>query len=126
MLDGLWSVIKERDDEAKIVPLFEQPRYACPFYGLYMFDQLFLDQKGNQCALMDMGRVCIMEHYEQTPDWRLCRTFNNNRNKDSVAQMLDLGRACPDEFNPMNKSHWNGIPFKLWFDYIMSPERKRP
>jgi len=103
----------------KLKPLFKKRRPRCPFYGFYGAMGVFLDQKGNQCSLIvDSYSPCQMEKEGDAPDWNLC-PFNNRDNQPIIKQITKTWRVFPDEFQPLKKSEWKGIPFKKWFKYVM-------
>lgn len=110
----------------KIQPNFEKPRPRCPFYGFSHCGGIFMDQDGNQCALItEAYSPCQMEIIAQTPNWNEC-LFNSEENKTVIEKIMASCKIDPEEFWPKGQSSWRGLLFKDWFDYVMSKKTKRP
>jgi hypothetical protein len=122
MLEKLINLFGTIRPETIKRPLNPKPRFPCPFYGFVTFT-IFADQNGNQCPLMEY--TCQMEHCPSGPDWIKC-SFNCEANKETIKNILNGYRIAPNEFWPKNCSSWDGIPFKVWMDYVMDPTTPRP
>jgi len=90
----------------------EKKRFCCPFYGFAFGRTIFLDTKGNQCALIPGNNVsCKMEKENQEPNW------NNCPYKDSKTIINLINRDPPLQVSP-NELQEN-ITFKEWYKYVM-------
>lgn len=60
-----------------------------------------------------------MEMNGETPDWNKCTRFNNDGNRERIAQALEQCKIFPDELRPPNASEWEGVSLRGWFQLIM-------
>ncbi|HOI60011.1 MAG TPA: hypothetical protein PKU93_01665 [Candidatus Pacearchaeota archaeon] len=119
MIERVTNLFKKPEQEI-LEPSFRQPRFPCPFYGFYVCGHLlFIDQKGNQCPLME--RACQM----QDPDWEKC-PFNCVENENVINEIINDTCITPNEFWPKGQRKWKGIPFKSWMSYVMDSNTPRP
>lgn len=117
------KLFKGSQPEIAKEPLFEKPRFPCPFYGFHKGFENFMDQDGNQCPLTN--HTCLMEYFSSGPDWKKC-SFNCERNKEKLNFIFDRYKIFPNEFWPTDQSKWNGIPIRVWMAYVMNPSTSRP
>lgn len=99
-------------------------RNKCPFYGMFLVQQMFVDQKGNACALLLGYSPCPMETSGETPCWDSCNHFNRENNKKDIARLFDTSTAFPDELNTENHNPWEGVTAREWFRYVMGRDLK--
>ena len=92
----------------------EKVRYTCPFYGFIRYENIMLDQEGNQCALKSPSlSPCFMEINNQIPEWNKC-TINPLESGGSwLIDSADNMRVQPNEFK--NKT----LSLKDWIKYVM-------
>ncbi len=90
-------------------------RPSCPFYGFNYLGRVFMDTKGNQCALI-MGRQspCRMEVSGKIPNWYRCPLFREN-----VLESFKSEKIFPSEKIPEGVKDWTGIRFSDWTAYVL-------
>jgi len=103
--------------------LVKKPRFPCPFYGFHEAFNIFVDQCGNQCPLMD--HTCQMADCPSGPNWNKC-PFNCKKNKEALNNIFYGHRIVPNEFWPKGQSSWDGMLFQTWMEYVMDPNTPRP
>ena len=97
------------------LPIYEKPRYACPFYGFHSAHGAFTDQDGNQCPLIvDSLGPCKMEMAGLIPNWEKCTAFNIPDNQPKIREIILNNRIFPREFHPEDQTTWSGIGFPYW------------
>ena len=126
---SLFWFFKNLSDSSESLPKPVSPksRHRCPFYGFYYggIPNIFMDQKGNQCALiMASHSPCQMEVTEQAPNWNMC-AFNTKKNRELLENLKESSKVFPEEFFPKNRKEWDGISLGEWMRYVMSDEIER-
>ncbi|MDP2650130.1 MAG: hypothetical protein Q8P16_01035 [bacterium] len=94
-------------------------RPPCPFYGFVGMGGMFVDNHGNACGAAGGHRPCSMKMDNETPDWNKCVRFNNDKNRETISQVLDQCKIFPDELLPPNTPAWDGVSLRGWFQLIM-------
>ena len=94
-------------------------RKRCPFYGFHQSPGLFMDSRGNQCALItDSYSPCRMEVVGDPVDWDEC-PITTEDDKATIAASV-RGKMFPEEIP-------NGISELEWFAQILKlPKPQRP
>ncbi|MBI2046842.1 hypothetical protein HYT26_01610 [Candidatus Pacearchaeota archaeon] len=98
-------------------PALGKKRPRCPFYGFNIYPGIFLDQEGNNCALVVPYSPCQMEILAKNLDWKEC-PYNNIKNREKLEHISGFS-VFPKEFWPKGKTSWDGMPFKEWQEYVM-------
>lgn len=85
----------------------DERMHKCPFYGLFMFDSLLIDQQGNQCPLIEGSySPCQMEYNGKSPSWEDC-CFNNLANEKGIEKIASSfyvsTERAPDYLTPLRK-----------------------
>ena len=88
----------------EITTLDTTKREQCPFYGFHYFDGIFMDQRGNQCALItESYSPCRMELNKQKVSWENC-PLNTQEDTPIIEELLDNSKVFPDELHPKEAS----------------------
>lgn len=119
---------KDSAEDSNLYPVFDViPRCRCPFYGFQVMEGgWFLSAGGNQCALIvKRYSPCSMEMQHNNPDWDTC-PFGGQMSEDDWADIFQEGQVFAPEFRPPNQDGWEGLPFKVWLEYVMGDQVPRP
>jgi hypothetical protein len=122
MLDKLKKLLKMGGD-SKYKPVRNRERYACPFYGFSNYCKMMSGENSNRCGLLSGGDMsCEMEISEMIPYWHKCPL--KPMYQKTVLAMFNYS-IFPSEFHPKGIESWDGIPFSIWMDYVMSDKCPR-
>jgi len=120
MLSLLRRVFRRK--EQSLEPVYHRDRHRCPFYGFFgaPAQGVFLDQGGNQCALLTTSySPCRMEMRGEIPNWDGCPFNIEEDSKKFLRELADSFRVFPDEFRPEGVKSWEGISFRTWYYHVM-------
>lgn len=109
-------------NSGKLKPYFEKSRPACPFYGFHLALERFnamVDQKGNECALVDGYKPCQMEIQKLIPCWNNCSSYSS-KDIENLKKIEEKVQVFPKEFRPPKARSWTGIKLKDWMQYIQN------
>jgi len=122
----LTKLLPNKLKNKELKPTTPKPRHDCPFYGFHLARGMFIDSKGNQCAvIINSYSPCQMGMAGQTPNWSECG-FNTEESRRSMAKYANELVVFPDEFYPKGAKSWRGISLKEWLEYVRNPETPRP
>ncbi|KKW41909.1 hypothetical protein A3I46_02325 [Candidatus Kaiserbacteria bacterium RIFCSPLOWO2_02_FULL_54_13] len=100
-----------------LVPATTRP--ACPFYGFVRMGGILLDCKGNGCGFAGGHHPCTMEMSRMTVNWKNCRRFNHDGNREVIEYALEHCQIFPDELHPPGARKWKGIGLREWYQLIV-------
>lgn len=114
------NFLRKSEGTKELKPYFDKERPPCPFYGFHAWQSMFMDQTGNQCALLiDSYSPCQMEVRNQKTDWNKC-PFNTPETRQKLEEISQEVIVFPNEFwPPGQKSFRDGIPLRDWIEYVM-------
>lgn len=121
LLMSISNAIKVPATEGEVL---SPPQPLCPFHGMYMGPGVFLQTKGNQCALKKSG-PCHMKNGGEVINWDEC-SHNNEEDKLRISQVIKNSQAFPIELRPADKKNewWDGVPMRTWFEFVMKRKHK--
>lgn len=111
-------------NSGKLKPYSEKSRPACPFYGFHISLEFMVDQKGNECALLNGYYPCQMEIRKLTPCWSDC-SFYDSKDIDNLLEIEKKIQVFPEEFCPPKAGPWTGIKLKDWIQHVQNLSKKQ-